>query len=608
MKKCIKIAIFILLSIAATVFCYVDPNIKAIKPAVKPLTVNVQLKNNDDIMFCFDDFCTSGLANQDTKIVSYKGYNKSVKKLYVTPYENIDYIVLEKGSEFYSYDKEDISKLQKRTFEIALDDGGIEKFQAVEISEINNYNGTVNHILLTLLKTAPIIIIIGLLLSFNIETKTYWTLFLIILFAIALRINGILYYPLWFDELYTKTIGIESFKSTFIDPGNPPLFYFLEYLISSVFGKSTLILRIIPLFASVLIIPFVYLIFKDYSKNLALVVSAFACLNTIFIYHAQEARGYSLCMFLSVLAIYVFTNYLKNRTTKNLVLYSFIVALLINANYYLIIFAFTNFIWGLIKLKDSKLKFILANFIAGLTLIPYLLTTLPIATNSTFNTWIPPLNKHLILYAINHFFINRYIFIVFVTIAAFAIIYSYVKKHEIKDILSYLSFSTVLVITLILLVSFFIKPIFHKRLLFSVYGIFFVLNAAIFISFAKLKFKNFYLAAYAALLLLITHPMQTREACNINSYINFIKFDSPKYEKVTAMIPDDVRFLGAYPDVEKLNIDWVVQKTNSTTASQKIETKYGTTYFSTIGNDCNESDYCYLSNITSYGKTIKETK
>lgn len=608
----------IIFSIASIISIFINyPQVLEVKNmlgSMKPITINFSLKtkpNPSKIFLCFNSFCTNPDSDFFNNIYSYKfnKYNKvffesKVKSIYLAyPKEakgfekNIDFIDIHIGTDNYYYKNSDILKFEKKNFSLDLDDNDNNlELSAISIPNPDNYMGILEHISAAILSIftnwnlfiIPYfwLIVAGLIYIFNREKfdfklnlKTeYWILGGIILLAFFLRVVNITYYPLWLDEVYTKTVALSSFASTFQDPGNPPLFFILEFLFTKIFSTSTLSLRILPMLFGVGVIPLIYLIFKDSSKKFALFTAFLASINTIFIYHSQEARGYSMCAFLIVLSIYVLFNYLKNPSTKKLIAYLIVLIAMVNANYYLILLAFCNFIWAIVDLiennnKNEILKFIGIHFIAGLSVLPFLIISAKAALAFGFNGWIPPLDRHVFLSAIKEYFVSKEIFLIFASIVLINLVICFIpkikKNKELENLFIYLIYSAILIVILASLISVFIKPIFHKRVLLSIYMLGFLIEAITLRSVIEFKkFNKFlysvrflYFIAVLGLCLYITKPMPVRKVCNFSDFMNLIKNDAPKYHiegyEIHALIPDYEEYLKEYPEVKELKyIKW----------------------------------------------------
>ena len=589
--------------------------IQNLNSILEPIAINVEFENKiktNDMLVCYNDYCRGLFSDNFYNVYHDKFnfdddnfYSSKISKIYIAyPIEykklneNISDIFLYIGVRAFHYNKKDIKKFNTYDFSIKIQNSDVTKnLAALELPKISNYKGILNHITVLflslfsnwLLFIIPYfwLFIAFLIYIFNkdifkfnfdyIKKYKYLIILLIIFLGAILRINNISYSPLWLDEVYTKTVAISSFKSVFQDAGNPPLFFFLEYVFGKIFTDSDLVLRILPCVFGIASISVIYLLFKNISEKAAIFVSFLFAVNSINIYYSQEARAYSLCMLLVLLSVYFLFKYLKNPNDKNLFFYIINTIFALNTNYYLVLFSVSNLIWGIVDLFQNKnkiLKFLLANIFAILTFIPYLLISFKTAVNETFNKWIPVLSSETFIQMMNEYFLNKYLFMVFCLVLIFNLFFCYIPKFkfinkEKENLLIYLTYSIVLILILASLISVFIKPILHVRVLLSLYSLFFLIEAILILSvFDCFKFnfslkilKNFYSVILIFILFSVTTPLALRDKLNIDNYMSFIEQDADKFYsqgyEINALIPDYIKYLDNYPNVKnKKYIKW----------------------------------------------------
>ncbi len=607
-------------------------------------TFKQKIKLGSSFMVCFNDVCKN--PESDSFLNSYYlKFNKDFfnsdfysKKLSNISFvfdkndeklieNNLNDIYLYVGNRAFNYHKKDIKNFKKKTIKIKKDDSKKEsEFAAIEIPNDfkTNYKGKLNHFITLFLNLFynPLMFLIpyfwlfiafciyafkkdeisfGFFTDFFNKKKTYYSIFgLIIFMTVLTRFNLLTYNPLWFDELYTKIIAIENFKSCFQDPGNPPLFFLLEFFVSKI-NSSDFALKLVPCFLGITLIVLIYLLFKNINKKLALFASFFALINTIFIYHSKEIRSSILCACLIVFSIYALFEYLKNGKNKNFVLFLISQILLINTHYYLAILAFCNFVYGLAGIFDNKeirnkkniIKFTIGNIFCALSFFPYLLISYKSALGKEFNSWIGSFDKLKFLYSINEYFINKYIFLFLAFIVLINLILIYLPKDKLKlkiktnpnleNLYIYLIYLITLLLIIISLISILIKPIFHKRLLLSIYPLIFLIETvsiASVLEFKKLEklpliLKGFYSTTLFFICMFITYPMPLVKICKVDDYMNFILNDASKYiskgYEVHGFLIDHKEVLTKYPKVEKLDINWHIIKGNKGEYITKIK-------------------------------------
>lgn len=132
----------------------------------------------------------------------------------------------------------------------------------------------------------------------------------ILAFGFLLRIISI-NQSLWLDEATTAHVSVMSFKEIFTKfiPGDfhPPFYYLIMKIWVGFFGSSEISLRIPSLLFG---LGTVYLTYKialsKFSEKEALIASLLTSTSGMLIYYSQEARMYSLVVFLVCLSIYLF--------------------------------------------------------------------------------------------------------------------------------------------------------------------------------------------------------------------------------------------------------------------------------------------------------------
>lgn len=632
-------------------------NVKNLTSPNEKITANIAFKSNinSNFLICFNDYCESPEADLFFGIYSIRfGYeNPAFRQNKVKEYslaytgdeflDNIENIDFHVGYKDYYFSKDDISKFKKKKIKIELTDS-TKEYDALILPVKPNYTGTFNHVCTFILSLfyngfSYIFCWIGLIFAyliyqfnkkdfnFSINKNFYWAVFTgIMILGVILRINQINYHPLWLDEIYTKTSAIIDFSSCFKDAGNPPFFYILEFITSKIFNTSTTALRFLPFMFGSLSIFAIFLLFREYSKNFALLASLLTALNTIIIYHSQEARVYGLAIFLNIFITYLLFKYLKNPSDKNLILYSVFSIVAVNSHYYLILFTISNFIWGIVDLLEGKKelkKFALANILIFLTVIPYFIITFKTSLNGSFNSWIGSLSEEGFIYIINEYFNNKIIFILFSSLIVIFLIIGFFKNVKFIDknkenLFIYLVYTILFILVASGIISEVVKPILHKRLLLSCYGLFLMLQMSLLLTIFKFEnlskyqsaIKGIYSIILICLYFSITNPMPLREIYSLDSYMNFIEADSKinkdRFE-IHAYINDSINYINNFPKIKELDyINWHIVDTNSNNYLKKINKKDLNTKKDSIVylNDIN-SDISKISQLNPFAKVYK---
>lgn len=159
----------------------------------------------------------------------------------------------------------------------------------------------------------------------------------ITLLAAFLRIYQLGAESLWLDEATTYMVASNSFFQVLEVTSNdvhPPLYYILVHFFL-LLGNSEIILRLPSMIMGILSVPVLYFITaRMFSLKEGLVSSFLLSVSMVHIYYSQEARMYSMLLFLSLCSMYFF--YLATEDNKKVywVLFSFFTVLTIYTHYF----------------------------------------------------------------------------------------------------------------------------------------------------------------------------------------------------------------------------------------------------------------------------------
>ena len=128
---------------------------------------------------------------------------------------------------------------------------------------------------------------------------------------------------LWNDEYVSWMVSSTSFSDGFwsevIKQCHMPVYYlylkpFAQY--------SDLVLRFTSLIPSVIAIPIMYLLGKEYSEKAGLFAASITAVLPFLVYYSQEVRFYSLLFLLSALTLLFAVKIIKNNCAKYRILYT----------------------------------------------------------------------------------------------------------------------------------------------------------------------------------------------------------------------------------------------------------------------------------------------
>jgi mannosyltransferase len=183
------------------------------------------------------------------------------------------------------------------------------------------------------------------------KRKEFLILTLCLLIGFALRFYTFERKSLWVDEVHTFNDSRDGFKAQieFYEKNptylHPPFFFVLTHLFYP-FTKPERDLRVIPLIFGILSVPMIYFLSKSFSPQIALPCTFSLTFMVYHIYFSQEARPYSMLMFLGMVALYLFILYLRTSKRIYLFLAPLFFALLFYTSYTAVPFIlFSQILW-----------------------------------------------------------------------------------------------------------------------------------------------------------------------------------------------------------------------------------------------------------------------
>ena len=201
---------------------------------------------------------------------------------------------------------------------------------------------------------------------------------LITLIAAVLRFVDIGTQGFWFDEGNTALlVHLSPGKMLGLIPhqeSTPPLYYCVLWVWARIFGYSEAGLRSFSALAGVAAVPVLYVASERLvSRRAALCVAALAACNPILIWYSQEARSYSLLVFMSTLTLLGFALALEHPTARRLGLWAVVCFLAIATHYYAVLVIAPEAAWLIWRYRtDRRFQVALgALVLAGCALLPY---------------------------------------------------------------------------------------------------------------------------------------------------------------------------------------------------------------------------------------------
>lgn len=189
----------------------------------------------------------------------------------------------------------------------------------------------------------------------------YTILFIILILILFLGLYKINSESLWEDELYTSEFAQEN-VSTIIsgesDFMNPPTYVLFIHFWTYVFGSSQLALRLPSVIFGILAAITIFLLAKKlYDEETGLLAVLFFGTAEFFVFYMQEARSYTLLLFISVLSNYLFIRYLKEKNNLLSLLYALVTLIGLYVHYFMVFIVLLQDVFFVIKYKNFKASF-----------------------------------------------------------------------------------------------------------------------------------------------------------------------------------------------------------------------------------------------------------
>jgi mannosyltransferase len=164
-------------------------------------------------------------------------------------------------------------------------------------------------------------------------TKYSAALLAVTLLGLFLRVYHLGKESLWLDEAWSFIIGRADFVTiagAAARDVHPPLYLFILHVWMKLFGTSEFAVRFPSLIFGVLAIPMIYLLGRRlFNEEVGLISALILAISPFNVEYSQEARMYSLLLFLALLSMYFFFRFLERDSRAVSVGYVLSTALLL---------------------------------------------------------------------------------------------------------------------------------------------------------------------------------------------------------------------------------------------------------------------------------------
>lgn len=302
---------------------------------------------------------------------------------------------------------------------------------------------------------------------------------IILLVAILLRVNMMWSFDIDHDEWYTLDVASRDFidmHKYIIDDVHVPLYLYISKAFFMIFGVSEFSLRLPAVIFGILgIIVFFVFMTRFFGKKIAYLGTGLLAISGFHIAHSLNARMYSLLFLLTISAMYFLYSLMEKWNNKDL-FYIIIINILL---FYTHLFAVFFFIFQLILLFRKNifetLKFC---FFVAIGSIPvgifYLYQVYKKIIGDSYGDWMYPTSIDEIYWVFSAISSSYVLTPAFILLFLLFIVLNYKKILSFSKEM-FLVLQIVICVTIPLLITFFIEPIFALRYFMVAYPAFFII-------------------------------------------------------------------------------------------------------------------------------------
>lgn len=212
--------------------------------------------------------------------------------------------------------------------------------------------------------------------------RGYAPLIALIVLGAAVRLSTIGLQSFWFDEAFTPVHVIHpsliaTMKTMSHTENSPPLWYFIIWVWTRLFGTGVVAMRLPSAFAGIALIAVAWGIGDELAgRRAALAAAALAAFNPLFVWYSQEARTYELYALTGGLAVLCFLRAEAKPTGRRMAAFAAAGALALLSHYFAVFLLVPMALWLLRRPERWRITMPAVGVIAvvGVALIPLLIS------------------------------------------------------------------------------------------------------------------------------------------------------------------------------------------------------------------------------------------
>ncbi len=214
---------------------------------------------------------------------------------------------------------------------------------------------------------------------FCFRRSTILILLFIVLLAGLLRVIGLDFQPLWWDEgysLYASTMDISSMVARTAEDIHPPLYYALLHLWIALVGSRAAAVRIFSVMSGVVAIPLLYLVGRRlFGSTVGILAALLMAVSPFHVYYSQEVRMYGLETVLGLLSVYLMLKATGAGGTWLLCAYVLVTSAAMYTHYYAAFIPIFQTIFVLIAHRRAIARWLVAQAALLVLYAPWLVYT-----------------------------------------------------------------------------------------------------------------------------------------------------------------------------------------------------------------------------------------
>ncbi len=143
-------------------------------------------------------------------------------------------------------------------------------------------------------------------------------LFIFFIFCISIRLFYISQKNLWFDEIFSWNLTLDSFYTIIVRTSNdvhPPLYYFILKIWNYLLDDSVFSMRAFSALCGSLSVFFIYPISRKILKPLeSIIVVVLYCISPLNLYYSQEVRMSAMNLLFNIISVYYFIKLVESKS------------------------------------------------------------------------------------------------------------------------------------------------------------------------------------------------------------------------------------------------------------------------------------------------------